>query len=164
MKEKHWMAIYTKPRSEKKVAERLANSGFEVYCPLQTTIKQWSDRKKKVQMPIFPSYIFVHIYDIDRSIILQDPAILNFVYHSGKPAIIRDKEIEMLKQFLDSDHFYDDVSIYQYKKGDEVDIVAGPFKNYRAQIDEINKSHITLLIDSIGVIIKIKTKVGYITK
>ncbi|MEZ5003176.1 MAG: UpxY family transcription antiterminator [Chitinophagales bacterium] len=164
MKEKHWMAIYTKPRSEKKVAERLARSGFEVYCPLQTTIKQWSDRKKKVQVPIFPSYIFVHVYDIDRPVILQDPAVLNFVYYVGKPAIIRDIEIEMLKQFLDNDYFYDDISIYQYKKGDKVDIIAGPFKDYKAKIDEIQKSHIILLVDSIGVVVKLKTKVSYISK
>lgn len=158
------MAIYTKPRSEKKVAERLTNSGFEVYCPLQTTIKQWSDRKKKVQVPIFPSYIFVHVNEVERPIILQDPAVLNFVYYVGKPAIIRDIEIEMLKQFLDNDYFYDDVSIYQYKKGDKVDIIAGPFKDYKAKIDDIHKSHITLLVDSIGVVVKMKTKISYISK
>lgn len=115
-------------------------------------------------MPIFPSYIFVHVNEVERPIILQDPAVLNFVYYVGKPAIIRDIEIEMLKQFLDNDYFYDDVSIYQYKKGDKVDIIAGPFKDYKAKIDDIHKSHITLLVDSIGVVVKMKTKISYISK
>ena len=164
MKEKHWMAIYTKPRSEKKAAERLVKNGFEVYCPLQTTMRQWSDRKKKVQIPIFPSYVFVYIEESERLTILNDPSVLNFVYYLGKPAVIRDEEIEILKQFLDTGDLQDEITIHQYKKGDKVDIIAGPFKKYRAKIDEINKSHITLLIESLGMVIKIKTKLGYISK
>jgi len=65
---KTWMAVYTKPRSEKKVAERLEKAGIEVYCPLQTVIKQWSDRKKKIKIPVFPSYVFVHVGESERLI------------------------------------------------------------------------------------------------
>jgi transcription antitermination factor NusG len=59
----HWSAIYTRSRNEKKVAERLNASGIKVYCPTQTTLKQWSDRKKKVTEPIFKSYVFVQYKD-----------------------------------------------------------------------------------------------------
>lgn len=164
MKEKYWMAIYTKPRSEKKAAERLTRNNIEVYCPLQTTLRQWSDRKKKVQVPIFPSYIFVHINESERITILSDPSVLNFVYHLGKPAIIRDKEIEILMQFLGDDDSYEEVSIHQYNKGDKVDIIAGPFQEYKGEVDEISKSHVTLLIESLGMVVKIKTKLNYIIK
>ncbi len=56
-----WYVLYTKSRNEKKLTQLLSEKGFDVYCPLQETVKQWSDRKKKVQEPIFKSYIFVHL-------------------------------------------------------------------------------------------------------
>ena len=56
-----WYVLYTKPRHEIKALERLAQNGFEVYCPMKTTLKQWSDRKKKVSEPLLPSYIFIKI-------------------------------------------------------------------------------------------------------
>ena len=158
------MAIYSKPRSEKKVAERLTRNNIEVYCPLQTTLRQWSDRKKKVQVPIFPSYVFVHVQESERITVLSDPSVLNFVYHLGKPAIIRDKEMEILMQFLDDDNSYEEISIHQYEKGDKVDIIAGPFKEHRAEVDEVNKSQVTLLLESLGMVVKIKTKINYINK
>ncbi len=164
MKEKQWMAIYTKPRSEKKIAERLRNQGFEVYCPLQTTMKQWSDRKKKVQIPIFPSYVFVHISEINRLEVLQDPSVMNFVYYLGKPAIIRDEEIKLLKQFLDDEKMDSTITIHQFKKGDHVDIIAGPFQQQKGIVEFIDKSKITLLIESLGMLVKISTKLNYISK
>ena len=57
----NWHVLYTKPRHEIKTLERLAQNGFEVYCPMKTTLKQWSDRKKKVSEPLLPSYIFIKI-------------------------------------------------------------------------------------------------------
>ena len=63
----NWYVIYTKPRSEKKVAERLSEDGVEVYCPMIKTIRQWSDRKKKVLLPMFPGYVFVHVSLMDKT-------------------------------------------------------------------------------------------------
>ena len=56
-----WYVLYTKPRQEKKVTDSLNAIGVEAYCPLVTVIKQWSDRKKKVQIPLINSYVFVNI-------------------------------------------------------------------------------------------------------
>ena len=56
---KKWYVLYTKPRHEIKALERLTQNGFEVYCPMKTTLKQWSDRKKKVSEPLLPSYLFI---------------------------------------------------------------------------------------------------------
>ena len=57
--ERHWLVIYTKPRSEKKVSQRLKEMGIMIFCPTVTTVRQWSDRKKKVEVPLFNSYVFV---------------------------------------------------------------------------------------------------------
>ncbi len=97
---KKWLALYTKPRWEKKVSSVLERKGVECWCPLKKTEKQWSDRKKIVEEPMFTSYVFVHIQETEKSVVLMTDGILNFVYHIGKPAIIRDNEIEIIKRFL----------------------------------------------------------------
>ena len=83
-----WFALYTKPRNEKKVAENLAALGIEVYCPLVTTIKQWSDRKKKVESPLIPSYVFVKIEEANRKEVFQVSGVVQYVFWLGKPAKI----------------------------------------------------------------------------
>jgi transcription antitermination factor NusG len=97
---KKWYAIYTKPRWEKKVNLVLERKGVEVWCPLQKVRKQWSDRKKIVEEPLFKSYVFVHIGDNEKTNVLMTDGVLNFVYYVGKPAIIRNEEIEVIKRYL----------------------------------------------------------------
>ncbi len=97
---KNWFALYTKPRWEKKVSSVLHRKGIECWCPLKKTEKQWSDRKKIVEEPLFTSYVFVRINETERSAVLMTDGILNFVYHIGKPAVIRDAEIDIIKKFL----------------------------------------------------------------
>ena len=70
-----WFAIYTKPKNEKKVVEGLEKIGVEVYCPMITQVKQWSDRKKKVEMPLINSYVFVNIADKNRNIVFNVPGL-----------------------------------------------------------------------------------------
>ncbi len=98
--EKYWYAIYTKPRWEKKVNMVLERKGVEVWCPLQKVRKQWSDRKKIVEEPLFKSYVFVRIDNTERTNVLMTDGVLNFVYYLGKPAVIRDEEIEVIKKYL----------------------------------------------------------------
>ena len=97
---KKWFALYTKPRWEKKVSKVLDSKGIECWCPLKKTEKQWSDRKKIVEEPLFSSYVFVHIDETERTKVLMTDGILNFVYHVGKPAVIREEEIDIIKKYL----------------------------------------------------------------
>jgi len=96
----NWYVIYTKSRFEKAVAEKLASSGTEVYCPLLKTKKQWSDRWKWVEEPLFKSYCFVNLEDTDRDRVFSVPGAVRYLYHCGKPAIVRDSEINSLKHWL----------------------------------------------------------------
>src|SRR5687767_5047441 len=98
--EKKWYAVYTKPRREKKVDKLLNEKGMESYCPLQKIQRQWSDRKKIVEEPLFKSYVFVRISDEQQTELRMVNGVVNFVYWMGKPAIIKDKEIEIIKKFL----------------------------------------------------------------
>ncbi len=97
---KKWYACYTKPRWEKKVSKVLEQKEIECWCPLRKIKKQWSDRKKIVEEPLFTSYVFVNIQDSERTKVLMTDGILNFVYYLGKPAIIRDEEIDIIKKYL----------------------------------------------------------------
>lgn len=97
---KKWYAAYTRPRWEKKVSRVLEQKGIECWCPLKKTVKQWSDRKKTVEEPLFTSYVFVHISDQEKTPVLSTDGILNFVYYVGKPAIIRDEEIDIIRKYL----------------------------------------------------------------
>ena len=101
---KNWYAVYTKPRWEKKVNTVLERKGVEVWCPLQKVRKQWSDRKKIVEEPLFKSYVFVYVNQNERTNVLMTDGVLNFVYYVGKPAIIRDEEIEIIKRYLAEEH------------------------------------------------------------
>jgi len=152
---KRWKVVYTKPRSEKKIAKRLESRGFIVYCPLQTTLKQWSDRKKKVSVPVFPSYVFVQVSALESDSVLQDPGVLNYIYWLGKPAIIRDEEINNLKTFL-TNNKDKSFEILNYKEGENVEIISGPFKGQHGAIDRVKRGALSLLIESLGMIIRVE--------
>lgn len=123
-----WFALYTMPRSEKKVADRLADKGFSVYLPLYTTVRQWSDRRKKVQMPLIPSIVFIQVALTELPTALACSGVLRVVRYLGKPARIRDYEINNLRVLLsgvNSVHLRDcDLDI---DAGIPVQIVRGPF-------------------------------------
>src|ERR1700753_42274 len=97
---KSWFAVYTKPRWEKKVCKSLGERGIEAYCPLNRVRKKWSDRFKWVEEPLFKSYVFVHIAEEDGLAVRMVAGAVNFVYWLGKPAIIQDKEIDVIRKFL----------------------------------------------------------------
>ena len=93
----NWYALYTKPRKEQKVAQQLEELGFVVYLPLKVEVKQWSDRKKKVISPLFSSYVFIQIEESKRSDVFVIDGVLNYVFWLGKPAVIRNNEIELMR-------------------------------------------------------------------
>lgn len=97
----NWFAVYTKPRFEKKIIERLKESGYVFYCPMRKVVKQWHDRKKEVIEPLFPSYIFIKTNRINMWKVKEIYGILNYVYWLGKPAVIPESDIQKIKIFLE---------------------------------------------------------------
>src|SRR5690242_8611088 len=93
-----WHAIYVKSRTEKKVMLRLEDKGIKAYVPIVKTIRQWSDRKKKVGLPLLNGYVFVFIEPRENEKVLQTPGVVNFVRSDGKIALVRPVEIERLQQ------------------------------------------------------------------
>ena len=153
----NWYVVYTKPKWEKKVAERLNEIGIECYCPLITQIKQWSDRKKKVEVPLFNSYVFVQLSDNDRNSVFQVPGVVRYLFWLGKAAIVRNEEIVTIKKSL-SDTKISDISVMPYKKGDKVKLHTGVFISQDAVVQEVTNTHCILVLESLGCILKIKYK------
>lgn len=122
---KTWYAVYTKPKCEKKVSASLTKKKIENYCPLNHVAKNWSDRKKMALEPLFPSYVFVHITDLEMASIRQTSDVVNFVYWLGRPATIKDVEIESIQHFLNE---YSNVSLEktQVNLHEMVRIVSSP--------------------------------------
>ncbi len=145
----NWYAIYTKPRWEKKVHQLLQVKNIESYCPLNRVRKKWSDRIKIVHEPLFKSYVFVKVIEEDKSVVRLTPGVKNFVYWNGKPAIIRDKEILVIKKFLNE---YDDVVLENLNlgKNERVQIEAGPFMGLQGKIVELRSKTVKVIIDSLG--------------
>jgi transcription antitermination factor NusG len=98
--EKKWYAVYTKPRWEKKIDSVLIRKGIESWCPLQKIERQWSDRKKNIEDPLFKSYVFVRISNEEKTKVLMTDGVLNFVHYLGKPAVIKNDEVDTIKRYL----------------------------------------------------------------
>lgn len=153
----NWYVVYTKPKWEKKVAERLNEIGVVTFCPLITKISQWSDRKKKISVPLFNSYIFVQIDEKKRNQVFEVVGAVRYLFWLGKPAVVKDSEIETIKNWLSVPDTYD-VSVDQWKKGDKIVLESGPFLSQSALIQEVKKNHYILILESLGCILKVNKK------
>lgn len=149
-KKQHWYAVYTRPRWEKKVARLLDEKGLEVYCPLNKVYRQWSDRRKLVQEPLFKGYVFVRTEDEHKWEVKKIEGILNFVYWNGKPAIVRDDEIETIRKFL-SEFSGIEVEDLKLAVQSPVRIKQGVLMNYHGIVLEVMGNKARVKIESMGV-------------
>lgn len=146
---KKWYAVHTKPRWEKKVASLLDNMNITHYCPLNRVVRQWSDRKKIIHEPLFKSYVFVHISDKEQSSVRKVNGVINFVCWLGKPAVIRDAEIEVIRQFLKE---YKNVQIERssINMNDVVRIVRGPLLEQEGTVIQVMNNRVKVQLPSLG--------------
>jgi len=145
-----WYAIYTKPRWEKKVHQLLLQKGIESYCPLNKVLKQWSDRKKVVEVPLFASYLFVNIAIEKQTEVRMTAGVVNFVYWLNKPAVINNIEMQALKDFVDVNENIM-VQPIGLKEGDSEELDKGIFKGQKAVVQKINKHKVELILESLQV-------------
>lgn len=143
-----WHVVYTKPRWEKKVAVLLTKKGIENYCPLNKVLRQWSDRKKIVEEPLFSGYVFLKTTAAEKWRIKEVDGILNYVHWLGKPAIVPETEIETIKRFL-NEHQTLHISTTHFKPNDRVKIVSGAFIDTQAKVIVQKGKHVILEIPTL---------------
>ena len=146
----NWYVLYTKSRCEKKIADLLSKRNVENYCPLNRVYRQWSDRKKMVAEPLFSSYVFIHACEEELNAIKKlSNNIVNVVYWLGKPAIIRNEEIEQIRYFLNE---YSNITIEKQpvRMNEMVRIIRGPFRNLEGTVSAFKNNMLVLSLPSLG--------------
>lgn len=148
---KAWYVLYTAPRAEKQVLQKLKEKGEEVFLPLHLSPRKWTDRVKLVEMPLFPSYLFVNtcretLYDLVRM-----SGIARIVYFGGEPAKVRQQEIKAIQQFL----VYANGKACRLELNDEVRVAIGPMKDTGGKVIKVGKKYAVLLLDKLGLQVQV---------
>ncbi|MFM9944867.1 MAG: transcription termination/antitermination protein NusG [Bacteroidia bacterium] len=146
---KKWYAVYVNSRHEKKVAALFDIFSIENYLPVQKVLKQWSDRKKIVEEPLFRSYVFAHVDETEKEAVRRVDGVLNFVYWLGQPAVIRDEEIAVIKRFMGE---YENIQVEHNtpQLNSSVKIDGGPFMNHIGKVIKVGKNKVKVIIESLG--------------
>lgn len=134
--EEKWYALYTRPRAEKQIYQRLLESGVETYLPLQKTIRQWSDRKKVIEKPLLSSYLFVKTHPKNFPVVYKTYGVVKFVSFEGQPVSIPQKQIDTLRLIIDSNADIE-VSSENFAKGDNVEVIAGALSGLTGELIKI---------------------------
>ena len=98
--ELRWYAAYTCAKHEKRVAAKLRGRGVEHYLPLYSSVRRWRDRRVRLDLPLFPGYVFVRLALRDKLRVLQIPGLVHLVSFNGQPAALSDDEMEVLRRGL----------------------------------------------------------------
>lgn len=137
-----WLVLYTRSRHEKKIAQKLGQEGFEVYCPTVTILRQWSDRKKKVEVPLFKSYFFIRIEESRRQEVFQFPGLVRYLYLAGQPAVVRPAEIKAIKDFINDYDGRATLSLTEgFSPGQAVEITEGILAGHQGEVLRIKKGN-----------------------
>ena len=156
--EKHWHALYVRSRSERKVLAQLNEKGIEAYLPLITRIKQWSDRKKKIEEPLFKSYVFVHNSLRQHYDVLNVYGVVRFVTFEHKAVVVPDNQIIAIKKYID-DPVEDEKVLNDnndLKVGQLVRITNGVLQGLMGRLVSVNnKRRLVVYIESVGKVIPV---------
>ena len=163
-KVKRWHVIYTKSKWEKKVEGLLLNASIESWCPVQKKERQWSDRKKIIEEPLFRSYVFVKIDKEEHSKVLGTIGVVNFLYFEKKPAIIRDNEIELIRKYLGLSYAnIQVVDLGPIKPQTKVAVNNGLFMGQRGEVVKADKKSVYVRLDSINMMMIVEFKLEEIS-
>lgn len=145
----NWYVLYTSPRAEKQVKDRIALTGIECWLPLHRSPRVWSDRVKIVDIPLFNSYIFVRCKEHELYPLLKIYGVARIVFYNGRPAIIRQKEIDAIQEFLEQ------AANHTLLVGDEVEILTGAMKSISGKVRKIKKNYLILYLEQLGATVSV---------
>jgi len=150
----NWYILYTAARAEKQVEQRIKADGIETYLPLYLSPRKWSDRVKLVEVPLFSSYLFVKTTDEILRTVIRTTGVSRIVYYNGSPAIIKQKEIDSIKEFVEKAQGKE----CTFGLEDEVLVACGPLKDISGKIKKIANDYVVLHIEQMGISVSINLK------
>ena len=150
----NWYVLFTKTRSEKKVEKQLLSLGINAYCPTRPEIRFWSDRKKRIEVPVLPSMVLVNIEDNEINKVFKCSSVVRYMFWLGKRAIVKQSEIDILKKYLNSEYNFINSKFFDIKVGDNLSLSS--FNNEEGIVNRISKNNIWIFLKSIGYSVKLK--------
>jgi transcriptional antiterminator RfaH len=139
--EQKWFVMQTKPRGEKIVAGQIEKKNIEVFLPLIEKLRIWTDRKKKIEVPLFPGYVFVHAEEEERIRAIENTSgALRYLFYQNRPATVSLREIECIKISLKEPERIH-IEERQIRKGDYVKITRGTFKGMSGFVNEFRGNY-----------------------
>ncbi len=154
--EKKWLVFYTKSRNEKVAYRNLQKFGFEAFLPLHKVVRQWSDRKKKLEVPLFNSYIFVRDIEANIPEILKVPGLAWNIRHNGKPAVLPEKDYQNILRFIESGLTIEIGPTEDLQRGDKVEVMDGPLRGAVGFLSgDYNEEKFTIEIETINQVLKV---------
>lgn len=151
-----WYVLITKPKHELKVAARLQDLGLEICCPTRVEIRQWSDRKKKVTVPLLPSMLLINIDQKDRANVFAVPGAVRYLFWLGEPAVVPEKEVEVLREIANKKH--EVLATEKIKIGQEVDLKEFGLSTEKGTVKYISGNQCWVVLPKLGYVIKLKIK------
>lgn len=156
-----WYVVYTHPNFEKKVYNSLQQRDIISFLPLRKITRQWSDRKKTIEVPLFPNYLFVYTTVHDRFKVLEIPGVSRYISFNGLPVTITDNEITMIKKMMTDP----DVMLENCLEGDMVKITEGPFTGLTGTVFERKgRTRFGVKLNAINQSISIEFNISSISK
>lgn len=149
-----WYVLITKPKSEKKVADRLTNMGINVCCPTRIERRQWSDRVKKVEVPLLPSMVLVNLQDRERSMVFQVPGALRYLFWLGQPAEVSQEEVDALKEMKNNQANILEVS--KLEEGAEIELENLGSGVKKGIVKRVSGNQCWVVLKNLGYVVKIR--------
>src|SRR5262245_4634486 len=138
----HWYALKTRSRHEKRVRDQLVQRDIDTFLPVCDTWRQWKDRKKKVELPLFPGYCFARFPLVERLRVLNVLGVADLVSINGRPEPVREDELEAIQQLVSTKLQYDPHPFLE--EGMDVEVVRGPLAGIRGKL--LRKDRVTRLV------------------
>lgn len=164
IREFHWYVAYTKSRAEKEVERRLADKKISSFLPMVKRLKQWSDRKKWIEEPLFKSYIFVNANQLEYYKAITTTGIVKFITCNGKPVKMRQSEIEIIKKAISVDNEAEFVN-EKFNIDDRVIVVKGALEGESGVLVEFRSRHrVAVYIDTLDISLLVNIPLHYLHK
>ncbi|WP_434037627.1 UpxY family transcription antiterminator [Formosa sp. 4Alg 33] len=150
-----WYVVYTKSRNEKKVEANLNRLGIEAYCPVKTEIRVWSDRKKKVFVPLLPSMVLVKLLESERNEVFNVPGVVRYMFWNGEPVVVREDEVAVLKEVEQSkDMTLESVDVL--KPGARVEMSDFGFGEEYGEVKHVSGNQCWVVLKKLGFVVKLQ--------
>lgn len=153
MTNRRWLAAYVKMHHEKRVRERLSELGIENFLPVQTEVRQWSDRKKRVEQVLIPMMIFVHVDTEEQRTVLTHPSVLRYLVLRGEhaPAEIPEEQMNRFRFMLDFSDQPVSFNTAGLQPGEKVNVIKGPLAGLEGEFVTVGgKSNVIVRISHLG--------------